>query len=107
MFCRLWQFTMKIQRPSLTERLELKRQAARLVRPEKGSGKGESGYCSPSRREGKRWSLYPKYRAPICSVARMDRLLPLIGLSFRNLLKVSVLGMVLGRRMDKGERGFR
>lgn len=37
----------------------------------------------------------------VCSVARMDRLLPLIGLSFRNLLKVSVLG----RRMDKGERG--
>lgn len=32
MFCRLWQFTMKIQRPSLMERLELKRQAARLTR---------------------------------------------------------------------------
>ncbi|XP_013827918.1 SAP30-binding protein isoform X3 [Ovis aries] len=42
MFCRLWQFTRKIQSPSLTERLELKRQAARLVRPEKGTGKGES-----------------------------------------------------------------
>ncbi|KAM9749707.1 SAP30-binding protein isoform 1-T1 [Dama dama] len=42
MFCRLWQFTRKIQSPSLTERLELKRRAARLVRPEKGTGKGES-----------------------------------------------------------------
>lgn len=63
MFYRLWQFTRKTQSPSLTERLELKRRAARLVRPEKGTGKGESGYCSPSRREGTRWSLYPKYRA--------------------------------------------
>lgn len=63
MFCRLWQFTRKIQSPSLTERLELKRQAARLVRPEKGTGKGESGYCSLAGRR-KEMVIVPQVSGP-------------------------------------------
>ena len=72
-------------------------------------GRERDGHCIPSigPRSPKGHSGSWARPSVVCSVARMDRLLPLIGLSFRNLLKVSVLGMVLGRRMDKGERGFR
>ena len=71
-------------------------------------GRERDGHCAPSiglwspeRRSGS-WDR-PSVR---CSVARMDRPLLLFRLFFRNLLKVfSLLGIVLGRRMDEGWRG--
>lgn len=68
MFCRLWQFTRKIQSPSPTARLGSKRRAARLVRPEEGTGRGESGVCSeccsPSRAGGKEMVIVPRVSGP-------------------------------------------
>lgn len=81
--------------------------SARNAAPLAG-GRERDGHCAPSiglwSPEGRSGSW--DSRSVRCSVARMDRLLLLIGLFFRNLLKVfSLLGIVLGRRMDEGWRG--
>lgn len=81
--------------------------SARNAAPLAG-GRERDGHCVPSiglwSPEGRSGSW--DSRSVRCSVARMDRLLLLIGLFFRNLLKVfSLLGIVLGRRMD--EEGWR
>lgn len=70
--CLPWPFTRKIPSPSRTARLEWRRRAARLVRPEGGGGRGAGGEagvrserCSVlAGREGKRWALCARYRAP-------------------------------------------
>ena len=62
MSCRLWQFMRKIQSPSLTAKLEWKRQAARLVSRELEGGK--SGVCPelcfPNRAGGKEGVFVPQ-----------------------------------------------